>query len=92
MSAGRKTPECVIYACQILYGSSTELHRVPTDLVDRLTKVNDNCRRLSGEITSRQVVALIVADWQREELVKELKRKVYRVWGSPNQSNEGEKQ
>lgn len=70
MSRGQKIPECVIYASQILYGNVKSVDLVPDDLFDRLVQANDNCRRLSGEITSRQVVALIVADWQREQKKK----------------------
>lgn len=39
---------------------------VPEDLLKRLERVSQLCRRAHGDLKSRQVIAMIIEQWERD--------------------------
>lgn len=52
-------------AAEILYGNCSEWGRLDADLYDYLNEIECLCGKVHGEVTSRQIVSLALATWQR---------------------------
>ena len=57
-------PQCIYIAAKMLGIEALNMTETHPDLYDRLNQVNGLCRQTGGELRSRQVIAVIVNDWQ----------------------------
>ena len=61
MNSNQDSDELVEIAEQMIHSN-----RLPEELEDRLRRVADLTARVGGRCQSRQVAALVIAEWERE--------------------------